>query len=148
MKNNDIKVLSRGCKIMYAVYLFAVIFFAGVYELLPEAKGKLVGNDVAEYALDTVCVLLTMITVPLSLKLFAHFLTKHKSLDLKDRMERYHMLWNVRIVCFGIVTIFDLWAYYATLNNIGGFCALICVAASLLFAPTKKRIAGDLDAKD
>ena len=86
MKNNDIKVLSRGCKIMYAVYLFAVIFFAGVYELLPEAKGKLVGNDVAEYALDTVCVLLTMITVPLSLKLFAHFLTKHKSLDLKDRM--------------------------------------------------------------
>ena len=30
MKNNDIKVLSRGCKIMYAVYLFAVIFFAGV----------------------------------------------------------------------------------------------------------------------
>lgn len=48
MKNNDIKVLSRGCKIMYAVYLFAVIFFAGVYELLPEAKGQLVGNDVAE----------------------------------------------------------------------------------------------------
>ena len=108
MKNNDIKVLSRGCKIMYAVYLFAVIFFAGVYELLPEAKGQLVGNDVAEYALDTVCVLLTMITAPLPLKLFAH----------------------------------------ATQNNIGGFCALICVAASLLFAPTQKRIAGDLDAKD
>ena len=76
MKNNDIKVLSRGCKIMYAVYLFAVIFFAGVYELLPEAKGQLVGNDVAEYALDTVCVLLTMITVPLSLKLFAHLLLR------------------------------------------------------------------------
>ena len=41
MKNNDIKVLSRGCKIMYAVYLFAVIFFAGVYELLPEARDNL-----------------------------------------------------------------------------------------------------------
>ena len=145
MKNNEIKTLARDCKLMYAVYIFAAVFFTGVYELLPEAKGQLVGNADAEYALGTVCVLLTIITVPLSFKLFSNQLTKHKSLGLGDRMERYRVLWNLRIVCFGIVTVFDLWAYYATLNNIGGFCALICVAASLLFAPSQKRIAGDLD---
>lgn len=147
MTKNGIKSLVRSCRLAYAAYFFAAFLFAGVYELLPEAKGQLVGAANAEYALGTICVLLTIITVPLSFKIFSNRLTRHKSLPLGAKLERYGVMWNLRIVCFGIVTVFDLWAYYATLNNIGGFCALICVAASTLFAPTQKRIAGDLDAE-
>ncbi len=54
MKNNEIKTLARDCKLMYAVYIFAAVFFTGVYELLPEAKGQLVGNADAEWSV-TAC---------------------------------------------------------------------------------------------
>lgn len=133
---------------IYITYMACMAIFAGTYELLPESKGSLVGNAQAEYILDTVCVLLTITTVPLSLKLFGRLLVKHKSLTTEERTRRYIVLWNIRILCFAIVTILDLWAYYATVNNIGGFCALICIAASLLFIPTQKRVGYDLGTED
>lgn len=140
-----IKRLARQFAISYAAYILAALLFWGIYEALPEAKGSLTGSPAAQYALDTVCIMLTLLIVPLSVKAFAAMLTRHKSLSFDERATRYRMLWNVRIACFAIVTIFDLWAYNATLNNIGGFCALICIVTSLLFVPTQKRIAADLN---
>lgn len=142
--NEKISRLARNLKINYIAYIVCMLVFAGIYELSPDAKGTFVGNAQMEYTLGTICVLLTISTIPLSIKIFGHLITKHKSLETNERIERYKTLCNTRILCFAIVTVFDLWAYYATVNNIGGFCALICVAASLLFLPTRRRIGNDL----
>lgn len=143
--NEQIKRLNRQLVIAYIAYFAASLLFAAIYELLPEAKGALVGNTNADYALGVVCILLTLLIVPLSIKVFGNLIVKHHSLELKERISRYRMLWNSRIICYAMVTIFNLWSYYATLNNIGGFCALICMAAALLFVPTDKRTRGDLN---
>lgn len=138
------RTLARQLAIAYAAYIICVLAFAATYELVPGAKGALVGDAAVEYAIDTVCVLMTIIVVPLSIRIFAKMIARHRSLGTAERMVRYHVMWNIRILCYAIVTVMDLWAYYATLNNIGAFCALICVIASLLFLPTRKRIADDL----
>lgn len=142
-----IKAYARRLMLLYVAYIATALIFAGVYEILPEAKGALVNNPAVEYAVDTVCVLVTLLIVPLSVKYFGHLLTRHRSLPVEERAARYQVLWIVRIMCFEFVTIFDLWAYYATINNIGGFCALICVVASLLFVPTASRVGSDLGAE-
>lgn len=142
--NEKTSRLARNLRNNYIAYIVCMLAFAITYELSPDAKGTFVGNAQMEYTLGTICVLLTISIVPLSIKIFGHLITKHKSLKTDIRIERYRILCNTRILCFAIVTVFDLWAYYATLNNIGGFCALICVAASLLFLPTRSRIGNDL----
>lgn len=144
----NIKTLVRQLAIAYAAYIICVLAFAATYEFMPGAKGALAGNAAAEYTIDTMCMLLTIIVVPLSIKIFAKMIARHRSLDIAERAARYHVMWNIRILCYAIVTVMDLWAYYATLNNIGAFCALICVIASLLFLPTRKRIGDDLGTND
>jgi hypothetical protein len=144
--NTRIKELVHQLGAFYVTYIVCMAVFAGTYELLPQSKGMLLGNTQAQYGTDTACVLLTIVVVPLSLKIFSRLLTRHKSLGLEQRMARYRTLWNIRLLCFAVVTVFDLWVYYATVNNIGGFCALICVIASLLFVPTYRRVEAELEA--
>ena len=148
MQNNEentIKRLSIEFSLLYAGYILTAALFALVYESQPLAKGFLAGNATAAYVINPVCIMLTLLIVPLSIKVFGNMLTRHLSLSFPERVARYRMLWGTRIVSFAIVTIFDLWAYYATVNNIGGFCALICIVTSLLFIPSRKHIRDDLN---
>lgn len=141
----QIKALCRQLSITYAAYIATALIFAAVYELLPEAKGSLANSPKYEYVLGIICLLLTITIATLSIKPFTNLLIRHKSLSLDERIARYRTMWNIRIASFEIITIFDLWAYFSTLDNIGGFCALICITVSILFVPTSKRVHSDLN---
>lgn len=143
-----IKALTRRLQVEYVFYFIIIAAFAAVYELNPSACGIFIGNATSEFILETVSVLLTLATIPLSLKLFNAMLLRHRSLSFELRA-RYYRMWSAtRLISLGIVTVLNLWVYYATLNNIGGFCALICLLTALFCCPTRKRISSELEANE
>ncbi len=64
-----IKALTRRLQVEYVFYFIIIAAFAAVYELNPSACGIFIGNATSEFILETVSVLLTLATIPLSLKL-------------------------------------------------------------------------------
>lgn len=147
MKQN-IKQLVRKLQVEFAMFYIIVAAFAAVYELNPAAKGIVVGNVMSEYVLETVSVLLTLAVVPLSLKLFSVMLLRHRSLAVEVKIRYYRMLSATRLLSLGMVTVLNLWIYYATLNNIGGFCALVCMVTALFCCPTRKRVCSELEVNE
>ena len=143
-----IKRLARRLQVEFASFYIIIIAFAAVYELNPEAQGIIVGNATSEYIFETVSVLLSLTVVPLSLKLFNVMLLRHCSLDIELKIRYYRVLSAARLLSLGMVTVLDLWIYYATINNIGGFCALLCMAAALFCCPTRKRIYSELEVNE
>lgn len=131
----------------YIAFFVITAAFAALYELNPSAQGFAVGN-VEAFVLNTACILLTLALVPLSLKLFNVMLLRHKNLPFVARLRHYRLWSATRLITLGITTIFDLWVYYATLDNIGGFCALICLVAALFCCPTRERICSELEANE
>ncbi len=141
----QIKTLARRLQAEYVFYFAVTAAFAAANELDFLAKGYIPGGGTAGFAAETVCVLLTLAAIPLSLKLFSVMLLHHRSLGFGMRL-RYYRIWSAtRLAALCVVTVFDLWVYYATLNSIGGFCALMCIAAALFCCPTRKRISGELE---
>lgn len=144
MKQN-IKQLTHTLQAEFIAFYVVAAIFALVFELNPTAQGTAVGNDLTEYMLETISVLLTMIVIPVSLKLFSVMSLRHRSLTMAIRIRNYRMWSTTRLLAIGMVMIYNLWVYYATLNNIGGFCALICMVAALFCCPTRKRICCELE---
>ncbi len=123
-----------------AVLLF-VAFEIGLFE-----EGWLVGRPRVVYVLETAAILFTLGSIPLSLKGF-HYLLTHSMLDLPltDALVAYRRWSLVRMAVLAVVVWGNLWLYYATINPVGGMCALIGLAASLFCQPSVRRTMNDLN---
>lgn len=134
----------RALWVDYVVYLVLTLAVAGAYELGLLPEGTLVGRVNATYVLQTVGVLLTMGLVPLALKLFPLLLPRYEGEPVRLRLQLHRRASLLRLVLLALPTWMGLWLYYATLNNIGGFCALISVTASFFCLPGRERLKEEL----
>lgn len=128
----------------YAVFLLATLALAGCYELGFAAEGSLAGRTTTEYVLETIGVLLTMALVPLAMKLFPLILPRYEGEPVLFRLRQHRRASLLRLLLLAVPTWLNLWLYYATLNNIGGLCALIGVTASFFCLPGRQRLKEEL----
>ncbi len=141
----EIRQIARRLKMYYALlwilpFMVMVVFETGI---LPE--GIWADNGSAMYVAETVGILLAMVCIPLSLRLFNLVLIKKIDLiPLADAMRLYKRWAGIRLLLLGGVVCVNLLIYYMTLNSTGGLAALIALTASLFCLPGEKKVGSDL----
>lgn len=117
-----------------------------VYECGWLDEGCLTGSPRVAYWAETLGILLTLALVPLTLKGFNRILVRRiRPLSLLEAVAAYHRWSLVRLGVLALLAWGNLWLYYATMNTIGGLCALIALAASLFCLPGRQRLMNDLE---
>lgn len=141
----QIKSVFKSLKVQYISFWIVplLLVVVGEVELLP--VGIKAGSVRAVYVFETVGILLTAISVPLSLKLFSLVLAKKiDHMTFPAALSRY-MLWSaVRLALLEFAVVFNLAGYYFTFSTTGALCALIGLTASLFCIPSEKRMRAEL----
>lgn len=141
-----IKKLSRRLQAEYWSFIAIAVLAAAAYEAgwLPE--GAYAGDARQQYIWNTAGILAALAFVPAALKLFNVAMTKRIAPAPLDTAMRLYRKWNeIRLGMLAAATFFNIYVYYATLDNIGGLCALIGITASIFCLPNEKRIRDELN---
>lgn len=136
-----VRMLKAAYAALWLIPLLGIVLYEA--DIIP--VGGLVDNVSGSYLFETVCILLTAISVPLSLKLF--------SLVLKGKMNTYtfpvalsrYTLWSlVRLALLEASILVNLSSYYLTLSSTGALCACILLTASFFCLPGEKKLRKEL----
>ncbi|NDW11590.1 hypothetical protein D0T50_01650 [Bacteroides sp. 214] len=120
--------------------LLVLLFEANLFGM-----GMFAEDGRMQYILETLGVLLVIAEVPLSLKLFNIMLKKMSAMEnISDRLETYKTWSAVRLAMLETAAVLNIIIYYLTMNNIGGFCAVIALAASIFCFPSDSRLRTEL----
>lgn len=143
--NQLLKIL-RG---MYLMLWILPILLCVLYETGILTDGIFCGDARMEYMLQTVCILLTICLIPLSLRLFNLNMVKHiKELPLEEALKSYRRWSEIRLLLLCVPVLLNTSFYYLTLNTTGVFCASMVLIASFFCLPTESRIINELDLPD
>lgn len=144
--DEQIKRMSLTLRLKYGIFILISLFLCFSFEMEWLPIGYYADNFQIQYILGTIGILSTIILVPLSLKLFSLALTKKiKNATLSQAIKLYNFYSNIRLGILLIVVLMNLFFYYATLQNIGGLCGLIGLAASIFCFPNERKIKEELD---
>lgn len=145
----EIKQLLKRLKIEFVVVWLLVLLLVVCYEvgILPE--GLYVGNAKMDYILMTIGILLTIIMIPLSLRLFNFNLVKRISnLSTPEALKSYRRWSEIRLSLLLVAALLNMSFYYMTLNTTALFCSLMALLATLFCIPSKERLLKELDMED
>lgn len=138
MKVEDI--LKRLKLEFIAMWLLAAAL-AICYETDLFTEGTCVGDATTAYILETATILLTLVAVPVSLKISGRFMHNRTACKKGSEVTKTVLRWSeIQIFILTIVVITDVSVYYATLESLGILCAAVGLVASLLCLPNKTRI--------
>ena len=143
------KQIIRRLNVEYAVFLVLSIglYVLGECGVLPE--GGLVGRSAAVYALQCGTALLTIVLIPLALKSFHVALQRMGTQPDAAQRRRSYVRWSeIRLALFFVIIVVALTAYYATVSNLGFYCAVMALIASLFCIPSPKGIRAELEMID
>lgn len=144
MEEKIIKTI-RNLRIQFYLFWLIPIILVILYEtgLLP--VGIYVDEAHIQFILENIGILLSIIAVPLSLKLFSITLkNKIDNITFPVALYKYELWSGIRLSILELAVIFNIIIYYFTLNNIGGLCALIALTASFFCYPGEKRLCEEL----
>ena len=145
----QIKRLVQILQTEYWIFIIISILLSLSYEIgwLPE--GIYAGDARLQYVWGTAGILVALTLVPLSLKLFNIVMNKKiKNSPLQAAIKLYRTWSEIRLLMLAIVTFFNIFVYYSTLDNIGGLCALIGITASVFCLPGEKKLKEELSITD
>lgn len=145
----QIKKLVQILQTEYWIFITITILFGLSYEMGWIPEGIYAGDVRMQYIWGTAGILTALLIVPLSLKLFSIVMNKKiNNLPLQSAIKSYKMWSEIRLLMLAIVTFFNIFVYYSTLDNIGGLCALIGITASVFCLPSKKKLKEELSITD
>lgn len=133
-----------------ALWLIAIILFVlGEFNIIPNGLYAADGGSKIEYYLNIINVVLVIVTVPLSLKLFSLNTRKGlRRMNQDEALASYHLWSGIRLgmlflcIAFGIVT------YFLLMNSTGLLCACVALIASFLCFPSEDKIREYLSSRD
>jgi hypothetical protein len=98
------------------------------------------------YVWETAGILTVIVCVPLSLKLFSVVLKKNiDEAHLTEALSNYLFWSGVRLGILEIAVLLNVFVYYLTLDNVGAFCGIIALTASVFCLPSEKRMREELN---
>ena len=144
-----IKQLLKRLKIEFVAVWCLVLLLVVCYEAGIFTEGVFVGDARMDYILTTIGILLTIVMIPLSLRLFNLNLVKRISkLSTFEALKSYRRWSEVRLSLLLVAALLNMSIYYLTLNTTGLFCSLMALLATFFCIPTKERLLKELDLND
>ncbi|MEG1562998.1 MAG: hypothetical protein RR365_04630 [Bacteroides sp.] len=141
----EIKRTVRLLKRSYAAFWVLPLGCIMLGETDVAAVGGGADNRSVSYFLESACILLTAVCVPLSLKLFSLVLTKKiDTYTFPVALYRYKQWSLVRLAILELGVLFGLVVYYYTLSSTGVLCAAIGLTASFFSLPGEKKLREEL----
>lgn len=133
-----------------ALWLIAIILYVlGEINIIPNGLYANEKGSPTEYYLNIVNVVLVIVTVPLSLKLFSLNTRKGlRRMNQDEALNSYHLWSGIRLgmlllcIGFGIVT------YFLLMNTTGLLCACVALITSFLCFPSEDKIREYLTSRD
>lgn len=108
--------------------------------------GLLAGDVRGTYVMEAVVILLTVVNVPLSLKLFARILGRQLARVGIEQAVRLYALWSIwRLAMLFLPMMCGVVSYYLLMSNNCLLCGLIGLVASLFCVPGEKRLRRELN---
>lgn len=145
----EIKKIVRRLWVDYLVMWALSLAIVLLYETGVMEEGLLAHNGSLCYVLQTSTILLALLAIPASLKMFSMVLNKRiVKLPLAEALVSYQRWSEVRLALLAIVALVGLSVYYTTLSSIGGLCALIGLIATLFCLPNEKRMEEELNQEE
>lgn len=141
------KQIARKLNIQYYLFwLLPILLFVGYEtEILPMI-GEYADDARMQYILETVGILTAIVCVPLSLKLFSIVLKKKiDPSNLADALRQYVKWSAIRLGILEVAALLNIFVYYLTMSNVGAFCGLIALTASIFCLPGEKRLREELN---
>lgn len=140
-----IRAKSRLITFSFVALWVLMLCIALLFELDVFPSGILMQGDLTLYYLQSVGILLALILIPVSLKLFHVRLQKIKLLPLQQAVNGYFFLSLARIAALMVPAVFNLLLYYFSLNTAPAFVALITMMATIFCLPGERRMHDELD---
>ena len=128
-----------------ASWLIAIVAAVmGQVDIIP--NGIVQPHSNAEFKLNTMVIILTVVGVPTSLKLFSLNTTKGlRRMNNDEALRSYHVWSTVRMAVLTADAILGFVAYYLSLNVTGLLCALVAMATTFYCWPVEHKIADYVD---
>ena len=132
------KQILRRLRIEYLVFVLLAVLLVVLHETQVLAEGVLVGKATAVYVAECAGILLTIALIPLALKSYHKALLRMADMDDDAARRRSYVKWNeIRLAMFVVIVLLNTSIYYATLDNMCGYCAIMGMIASFFCWPTK-----------
>lgn len=143
---NRIDNLLSTLKIEYSLFWVGALCLIPLYESNLLQEGIYAGDKLMEYILYTIGILLSVIFIPLALKLFSVSLNKRiPTLSTDEALKSYKKWSEIRLALLFIPTILNISFYYMTMQTTGLLCASMALVASLFCVPNRSKIVAELD---
>ena len=140
-----IKRIVMYLKALYAFCWIVPLLVGIATEMDIPWVGAFAGDVRAAYGVETLVILLTVLCVPLSLKLFAWVLARRIDAVGIDRALRLYGVWStVRALLLFLPALGGFLGYCLLLSNKCLLCGLIALVAMLFCVPGQKRLRSEL----
>lgn len=140
------KKIAQKLKTQYYLFWVLPVLLVLAYEMNLLPVGLYADDPRMMYVWETVGILTAIVCVPLSLKLFSIVLKrKIDEVHLTEALSKYIVWSGVRLVLLEVAVVLNIFVYYLTLSNVGAFCALIALTASVFCLPGEKRMREELN---
>lgn len=124
----------------FVVWLMAVaVVVLGETGIIPNGIVPAQSND--EFLFNTAAIVLTVIGIPVAIKLFTLNTTRGlRRMNKEEALNAYHVWSAVRMAILFVLAVLGLVVYYITLNTGGVFCCCISLCVTLYCWPSKEKI--------
>lgn len=141
--NKIVRKLSRRLMLEYcgAWLLVIITFILGETNIIPNGVFAAGGDSPTEFYLNTACIVLLLVGVPLALKLFS-LNTKRglRRMNKDEALCSYHLWSCVRLGLLLLCAETGLVAYFLLMNTTGLLCACMAMVMTLLCIPSIEKI--------
>lgn len=146
MMEKKITRLLNALKLEYLMFWFLCILLVVLYEANVLPQGIWAGEARMEYVLEVIAVLMTIVLIPVSLRMFKLSLVRYvRQLSLEAALRSYRRWSEVRMAMLLAPALFNFSVYYWTMDTTTLLCGCMVLIASLFCVPGRKRLLVELD---
>jgi uncharacterized membrane protein YczE len=130
----------------YSLLLVIAVFFEIFF---PSFKGMIKHSDETIYVINSLCIILTLMVIPLSLSLYNKRALKVIPNKKLIKAIKLHVKWNfIRLAILMIPAWFNLSMYYFSQDDTGLWAMGVILIATSFCYPTRKKIEYELNIND
>lgn len=141
----EIKRILSALRLEYGVFWCLCVLTAVMYETDILPQGILSGDAQTAYMMQVTGILLAVLFIPLSLRMFHLSKVRYVSkLPVMDALKSYRRWSEVRLCLLLAPALLNLSVYYWTMDTAGLLCAGMVLLASLFCVPGRNRLQSEL----
>ena len=137
-----LRILKIEMVVVWLIVVAAVVL--GEMDVIP--NGLVAPKSPEEVKLNIAAVVLTILGIPLAIRLFTLNTTRGlRRMNNDEALRSYHIWSVVRIGILCIAAVFSVADYYLATSVSGAFCALVALSATIYCWPSESKISSYLE---